>query len=120
MAALACRATAVTFDMPMQNPNVSINRLRDHVGSTVTVRGWVTHLRSSGKVAFVVLRDGSGILQAVLVKAQLAPGAWERFGELTIETSLAVTGEVRADARAPGGYELGVTDLTIIGPCPAD
>src|SRR3712207_6672532 len=104
----------------MSAPYARISELSRHVGSTVTVRGWVTHLRSSGKVAFVVLRDGSGILQSVLVKSQLAEGGWERFGQLTIETSVAVTGEVRADARAPGGFELGVTDLTIVGPSPID
>ena len=86
----------------------------------MTVRGWVTHLRSSGKVAFIVLRDGTGALQTVVVKSAVAPESWTRFGELTLETSVAVTGEVRADARAPGGYELGAQTLEIIGPSPLD
>jgi len=97
-----------------------IAELRDHVGRTVTVRGWVTHLRSSGKVAFAVIRDGTGIAQAVFVKNALAPEAWQRFSELTLETAVHVTGEVRADARSPGGYEIGVTDLRIFGPSPLD
>jgi asparaginyl-tRNA synthetase len=84
------------------------------------VKGWVTHLRSSGKVAFIVMRDGSGILQCVLVKASIPPEAWERFAELTQETTIEVTGEVRPDKRAPGGFELGVTDLAIMGPSPID
>jgi len=99
---------------------IRIDELPSHVASSLTVRGWVTHLRSSGKVAFVVLRDGTGILQAVLVRAQVADAVWERFAELTVETSVAITGAVRADARAPGGVELGITDLEIIGPSPLD
>jgi len=97
-----------------------INELGAHAGASVTVRGWVTHLRSSGKVAFIVLRDGTGILQTVLVKNQVPPDVWERFAELTQETCLAVTGEVKADARAPGGYELGLTNVEIIGSSPLD
>ena len=97
-----------------------IAELRDYVGATVTVRGWVTHLRSSGKVAFVVVRDGTGIAQAVLVKTALPAEVWERFGRLTLETSVIMTGDVRADARAPGGYEIGVRDLQIHGSSPLD
>jgi asparaginyl-tRNA synthetase len=97
-----------------------IAELRERTGQTATVRGWVTHVRSSGKVAFVVLRDGTGSLQAVLVKNQLAPDVWELFGQLTQETSVDITGEVRADARAPGGVEMAVTELRIIGASPLD
>jgi asparaginyl-tRNA synthetase len=97
-----------------------IDELAQHVGRTVTVRGWVTHLRSSGKVAFVVLRDGTGMLQSVLVKTAVAPELWERFEQLTLESSVAVTGEIRADSRAPGGYEMGISDLQIIGASPLD
>ena len=97
-----------------------ISELAAHAGQSVTVRGWVTHLRSSGKVAFVVLRDGTGLLQTVLVKHAVAPEVWERFSHLTQETCIAVTGEVRADARAPGGYEMGLNDLTVIGASPLD
>ena len=104
----------------MQNPNVLIAALRDHVGSAVTVRGWITHLRSSGKVAFAVVRDGSGTMQAVIVRSAVPPESWECFGTLTIESSVAVTGEVRADARAPGGFELGVARLELLGPSPLD
>jgi asparaginyl-tRNA synthetase len=84
------------------------------------VRGWVTHLRSSGKVAFIVMRDGSGTVQCVLVKSSLAPQAWERFADLTQETTIEVQASVHPDVRAPGGYELAVTDLVIIGPSPTD
>jgi len=97
-----------------------ISGLSSEVGTNVTVRGWVTTVRSSGKVAFLVLRDGTGLLQCVLVKSAVAQEVWDRFAQLTLETSVAVTGEVRPDARAPGGYELGVTDLAIIGASPLD
>jgi len=104
----------------VSQPFSRIDQLSQFVGQSVTVRGWVTHLRSSGKVAFIVMRDGSGTLQCVLVKKQLPEEDWARFADLTLEASLAVTGEVRADDRAPGGYELGVTALTIVGASPLD
>ena len=97
-----------------------INELSSHAGTVVTVRGWVTHLRSSGKIAFIVMRDGTGIMQGVLVKNAVAPEVWERFAELTQEACIAVTGEVKADARQPGGFELGINDLQVIGTSPLD
>ncbi|HSY80194.1 MAG TPA: amino acid--tRNA ligase-related protein, partial [Gemmatimonadaceae bacterium] len=99
---------------------VRIAELRDHVGTTVTVRGWTTHTRSSGKIAFIVARDGTGVLQAVLVRNDVPPDVWERFAALTQETSVTLTGTVRAEPRAPGGFELGLTNLEIIGPSPID
>jgi len=104
----------------MTQPSVRISELEAHVGKPVTVRGWVTHVRSSGKVAFAVIRDGTGILQAVLVKSQVTPEVWTAFGELTTESSVSVTGEVKAEPRAPGGYEIGASDLKIIGASPID
>ncbi|HEX8848603.1 MAG TPA: asparagine--tRNA ligase [Gemmatimonadaceae bacterium] len=105
----------------MDSPTFArIEELKSHAGRTVTVRGWVTHLRSSGKVAFVVLRDGSGMLQAVLVKNQVTPETWGRFAELTQEASIAVTGEVRLDERAPGGVEMGAKELVLLGASPLD
>jgi asparaginyl-tRNA synthetase len=97
-----------------------IEELPAHAGATVTVRGWITTTRSSGKIAFAVLRDGTGICQAVFPKAEVPETVWEAFKTLTLETSVAITGVVRVDARAPGGAELGVSDLTIIGPSPID
>jgi asparaginyl-tRNA synthetase len=99
--------------------------MRDHlrigdlpklVGQDVSVRAWVMTTRSSGKVAFAVLRDGTGYLQVVVAKAEVEAEAWERFNALTQETSVSVTGTVRADARAPGGVELGARTLAILGP----
>jgi asparaginyl-tRNA synthetase len=80
----------------------------------------VTHLRSSGKVAFAVIRDGTGIAQAVFVKTSLPGPVWERFASLTLETSVTIRGEVKADARAPGGFEISAADLEIVGPSPLD
>ena len=85
------------------------------VGQAAAVRGWVMSTRSSGKIAFVTLRDGTGYLQAVLSKKEVPEAAWEALGQLSQETSCAVTGVVRADARAPGGVELAVTDLQLLG-----
>jgi asparaginyl-tRNA synthetase len=104
----------------MTDLTLRIAELHDHVGVTAKVRGWVTHVRSSGKVAFAVIRDGTGVLQAVLVKAQVTPEVWARFSELTTETSVSVSGEVKVDARAPGGFEIGVIDLAIVGTSPVD
>ena len=104
----------------MTPPYVRIAQLSPHAGQVVRVKGWVTHIRSSGKVAFIVMRDGSGILQCVLVKSSIPAEAWEQFATLTQETTIEVTGEVRPDKRAPGGFELGVTDLAINGPSPID
>jgi asparaginyl-tRNA synthetase len=80
----------------------------------------VTHVRSSGKIAFAVIRDGTGIVQAVFVKTEIPVEVWERFKDLTLETSVHVSGVVRAEPRAPGGFELGVTQLTIFGASPID
>jgi asparaginyl-tRNA synthetase len=101
-------------------PFVRIAELPAHAGQPVVVRAWVTHVRSSGKIAFAVLRDGTGVCQTVFVKNQIPPEVWERFSHLTTETSVAVEGEARAEPRAPGGFEIGVTNLTIIGPSPID
>lgn len=104
----------------MTSPYVRIAELAPHAGSTVTLQGWVTHLRSKGKIAFVVIRDGTGVIQAVMVRDQLDEPTWSRFAELTQETSVRITGEVRADARAPGGFELAVAALEILGASPVD
>src|SRR5881394_2915888 len=100
--------------------NTRLADLKNHVGQSVTVHAWVTHLRSSGKIAFAVLRDGSGVAQAVVVKTQVAPEVWDRFQQLTLEASLAITGEPRAEPRAPGGFDITVSDLRVVGVSPSD
>ena len=88
------------------------------VGQAVVVRAWVMTTRSSGKIAFAVLRDGTGYLQAVLSKKDVPEAAWDAFGKLTQETAVAVNGVVRSDPRGPGGVELTASDLQIIGASP--
>jgi len=95
-----------------------IEELPQHAGQTASVCGWVTTTRSSGKIAFVVVRDGTGLLQAVLSKKDLPAEVWDALGKLTQETSIEVTGVVRAEPRAPGGVELQTSDLRILGPSP--
>jgi asparaginyl-tRNA synthetase len=95
---------------------VRVSDLHAHAGATVSVDGWVMTTRSSGKIAFLVLRDGTGYLQAVFPKNEIVDGAWERFATLTQEASVRVTGTVREDVRAPGGYELTATDVTVLAP----
>jgi asparaginyl-tRNA synthetase len=97
---------------------VEISGLRAHVGETVTVRGWVMTTRSSGKIAFVVLRDGSGYVQGVLSKKEVPGSAWAAFESLSQETSVAMTGTVREEPRSPGGYELAVHNLEVLGSSP--
>ncbi|KPK05125.1 MAG: asparagine--tRNA ligase, partial [Gemmatimonas sp. SG8_28] len=92
--------------------------LPGHIGDEVSVRGWVMTTRSSGKIAFMVLRDGTGYLQCVLVRSETDDDAWESFRRLSQEMSVTVTGAVRADARSPGGVELGVRSVEVIGESP--
>lgn len=97
---------------------VLISELSEHADESVTLLGWVVTTRSSGKIAFVVLRDGSGQVQCVLSRREVAEADWEAFGTLTQETSVEVTGTVRAEPRSPGGYELNVSGLMVLGPSP--
>jgi asparaginyl-tRNA synthetase len=92
----------------------TIDKVGEFVGQAVTIRGWLYNKRSSGKIRFLLIRDGTGIIQAVVVKDQSAPESFSATEILTQESSLEIRGEVRADARAPGGYELEVSDLRVI------
>ena len=95
---------------------LQISALADSPGTTVAVQGWVLTTRSSGKIAFVVIRDGSGYLQGVLAKAEVSDETWQRFQSLTQESCVRLVGEVRADQRSPGGVELAVREVEILGP----
>lgn len=85
-----------------------------YVGETVTFGGWLARKRSSGKIQFLQLRDGTGFIQGVLVKAEVEEAVWEHASKLTQESSLYVTGIVREDPRSPSGYELSVIGIEII------
>lgn len=93
--------------------HVYIQDIGRHDGESVTLKGWLVNRRSSGKIQFLILRDGSGFVQIVASKAQVGESVWESLGRLTQESSLAVSGSVRRDERAPGGYELDLEDVEI-------
>ncbi|MDH6349275.1 MULTISPECIES: asparagine--tRNA ligase [Brevibacillus] len=92
----------------------TIAQVGQHVGQEVRIGCWLYNKRSSGKIQFLQLRDGSGFIQGVVVKAEVAENVWENASQLTQESSLYITGVVRADDRAPSGYELTVTGVDII------
>src|SRR5271157_3877876 len=101
-------------------PTVEIRNVSDYVGQEVLVQGWLYNLRESGKLLFPLFRDGTGLIQGVVVKSAVSPELFERVRNLTQESSLRVTGKVRADKRAPSGFELDVTNLEIEQLVPAD
>ena len=92
----------------------TIDRLPDQVGESVVVNGWLTGLRSSGKIAFLQLRDGTGFVQGVLVKSEVDPEMFAAARRLPQEASVRVTGTVRVDERAPSGVELGLDNVQLI------
>ncbi len=92
-----------------------VRSLHAHVGSTVTVLGWVEATRAHGKVGFLVLRDGTGLVQGVLLESELPEDVWNLLESLGRESCVALEGEVREEPRAPGGYEMGVSALELIG-----
>src|SRR5580704_11403474 len=95
-------------------PITTIREVGQHEGQTVTIRGWLYNLRASGKLLFPIFRDGSGVIQGVVAKNAVSPELFEAIKGLTQESSVIVTGNVRADKRAPGGYELDVTDAQVV------
>ncbi len=97
-----------------QAPVTSIAEAGKHEGQTVTIRGWLYNLRESGKLLFPIFRDGSGLMQGVVVKKTVAPEVFDAIKNLTQESSVIVEGKVRADQRAPGGYELDVSNVQVV------
>jgi asparaginyl-tRNA synthetase len=92
----------------------TIATLSAHEGQTVTLQGWLYNLRASGKLLFPIFRDGTGTIQGIVPKAAVSEGLFETLKNLTLESSLTVTGKVRADARAPSGFELDVEALEVL------
>ena len=92
---------------------VYVEKIAAHEGSEVTLRGWVYNKRSSGKLQFILLRDGTGIIQCVAFRGNFTPGQFEALDKLTQESSLEIHGTVRRDERAPGGYEIDITGFKI-------
>lgn len=90
-----------------------IDKAADYVGQVETVDGWVYNSRSSGKVTFVLVRDGSGIMQCVVAKSDVDESTFEMVRHLTQESSISVAGTIHAEERAPGGYEMHVTNVEV-------
>jgi asparaginyl-tRNA synthetase len=105
--------------MPV-TPVVEVSNVGNYVGEQVLIRGWLYNLRESGKILFPLFRDGTGIIQGVVVKSAVSPEVFERVRDLTQESSVEVTGKVREDKRAPGGYELDVSGLEVLQRVPAE
>ena len=97
----------------MAATHVRIQDVARHEGEQVTINGWLHNRRSSGKIHFLQLRDGSGFIQAVMSKAAVGEDAFKQADHLSQETSLSVTGTVRADSRAPGGFEIDASGLEV-------
>src|SRR5438874_1960297 len=94
---------------------IRIEEASAHAGAEVEIRGWLYHKRSSGSIHFLLVRDGSGVIQAVMAKQEVSPSLFAAAADLTQESSLLVRGTVREDSRAPGGHELTVRDLQVVG-----
>ena len=101
-------------------PRITIAEAGKHVGETVSIPGWLYNLRRSGKICFPQLRDGTGVIQCVAVKSNLPEETFESLKNLTQESSLIITGKLRAEQRAPGGYELDVEEAQIIQRVPEE
>ncbi len=96
------------------SPVTTIAEIGKHDGQSVTIRGWLYNLRESGKLLFPQFRDGSGVIQGVVPKNAVTPEVFEAVKTLTQESSVIVEGKVRADKRAPGGYELDVANVQVV------
>jgi asparaginyl-tRNA synthetase len=98
----------------MSSPVATIAEIGKHDGQSVTIRGWLYNLRESGKLLFPIFRDGTGNIQGVVPKNAVSPETFEALKGLTQESSVIVEGKVRADKRAPGGYELDVSNVQVL------
>jgi asparaginyl-tRNA synthetase len=98
----------------MSSPVTTIADIGKHEGQTVTIQGWLYNLRESGKLLFPQFRDGSGLIQGVVPKNAVPPEVFEAVKGLTQESSVIVEGKVRADKRAPGGFELDVSGVHVV------
>jgi asparaginyl-tRNA synthetase len=95
--------------------HVYIDDIGKHDGEEVVIKGWLHNRRSSGKIHFLILRDGTGFIQAVVSKAAVGEDRFKAADHLSQETSIIVSGVARADARAPGGYEIDVKGFEVVG-----
>src|ERR671925_2355708 len=103
-----------TIQVTAHAPVARIEEIGKYDGQTVELRGWLYNLRESGKLLFPQFRDGSGVIQGVVPKNAVSPEVFDAVKTLTQESSVIVEGKVRADKRAPGGYELDVSNVQIV------
>lgn len=101
-------------------PRIRIADAASHVGEKVSIAGWLYNLRKSGKIVFPILRDGSGLMQCVGLKAELPEEVFDTLKHLTQESSLVLTGAIRAEARAMGGYEMDIESVEVLQRVPED
>src|SRR6202020_2476109 len=101
-------------------PIATIASLSAHEGQTVTLRGWLYNIRSSGKLLFPTFRDGTGTIQGIVPKAAVPEDVLTTIKSPTPESPLPVTGKVRADSRSPSGYELDVENFTVLQRTPEE
>lgn len=94
---------------------IQIIEAKHHVGETVTIGAWVANKRSSGKIAFLQLRDGTAYFQGIVVKSEVSEDIFQLAKNLNQETSVMITGEIREDTRSKFGYEIGVSDVQVVG-----
>jgi asparaginyl-tRNA synthetase len=99
----------------METAFTSVRDLASQAGQEATLLGWVAKFRSSGKIAFLDLRDGTGTVQVVIARNEVDDGSWEAVAHLSLESSVRVVGTVRQDDRAPGGYEITASGLEVLG-----
>jgi asparaginyl-tRNA synthetase len=92
----------------------TVDRIAQHEGQDVTIKGWLYNQTDKGKLQFLLLRDGTGMIQAVALEGDVSPQTFQAAREVTQESSIVATGRVRADKRAPGGYELALGELQIV------
>jgi asparaginyl-tRNA synthetase len=102
----------------LNNNKTYISELKNNVGREVTLAGWLYQSRSSGKIQFLIVRDGTGLCQCVVEQGKMPDELFDGLKHLGQESSLTVTGTIRADQRSVGGYEMAVTDAKIV--CPAE
>src|SRR3989344_315113 len=95
-------------------PSVLIKEINEFIGKEVIIKGWVYNKRSSGKIHFLQIRDGSGFIQAIILKGEVSSESFAAAEKVTLESSVEMAGIVREDKRAPDGYELTAKELTII------
>ncbi len=110
----------VTATVTDSNPLTTIAKIGEYEGRSVTLHGWLYNLRESGKLLFPIFRDGTGTIQGIVPKAAVPPEVFDAIKGLTQESSVIVTGKVRADKRAPGGYELDVEGIEVVQRVPED